>query len=91
MMPRGDALTLMPTPDCPFGFPTGQLRRWLGEERYAALGRWMRGRTVAECDGRLYDHDAGQYRPSACAGGPHGIVYNPRDVERFVRGLAPLD
>jgi hypothetical protein len=55
------------------------------------FNHWMRGQTMSICDGRSYNHEAGQYEPTECADTPHGIVAYPWDVERYLHGYPVID
>ena len=70
-------------PVCSLGYPREQVEQLLAEE-FAAFAHWMRGQTMATCDGRRYDHDAREYQPTGC--GPHGVVVYPWDVDNYLRG-----
>lgn len=70
-------------PDCELGFPTAQVEQILAED-FAAFAHWMRGQTMAICEGRRYDHDTHEYTPTGC--GPHGPVVYPWDLDNYLRG-----
>ena len=78
----------LPPPDCELGYTDGQLHAILGD-RLPAFRRWMRGQTVALCDGRRYDHDKCEYEPTGC--GPHGPATYGHDLRRFLVGGPILD
>ena len=78
----------LPDPVCHIGYDTDQVRHIVGA-RYALFERWMYGQTQAICEARLYDHEAREYKPSACSEA-HGVVTYPWDVEAFLRGRSPL-
>jgi hypothetical protein len=44
----------------------------------------MNGQTQTICDGREYNHEAKEYKPTACADSPHGMVVYPWDLERYM-------
>jgi hypothetical protein len=77
-------------PSCPHGYTRVDLAIILGE-RLAGFDRWMNGQTMMLCEGRLYDYEAKEYRPDACADDPHGVVAYPRDLRQYLRGGRPLD
>lgn len=52
---------------------------------------WMSGQTMTICDGRAWDYAHAVYKPSACAGHPHGLVVYPWDVNQFLRNLPVID
>lgn len=76
----------LPSPHCPMGYPAEQLGAILTERRLDAYYRWAAGSTVALCEGREYDHAVREYKPSACAESPHGVVVYEVDVRRFLAG-----
>lgn len=78
----------LPEPDCQLGYTQPQLAL-IFDFGLGAFQRWMRGQTIALCEGRLYDHDAKEYRMSGC--GPHGAVVYPHDVRQYLAGGEPLD
>ena len=75
-------------PECKHGFTQGQLVDILGD-RLVEFKMWMRGQTIASCDGRLYNHGKKEYEPSGC--GPHGFVVYSWDLERFLDGRPIID
>lgn len=77
-------------PDCRYGYSQGALQALLGD-RLDKFYRWAAGSTGMLCDGREYDHESRAYRPSACAGNPHGSVTYTIDVERFMSGGKQID
>jgi hypothetical protein len=81
----------MPQPDCPLGYPVAQLREWLGEQGYRRLSLWMVGQTEGVCDGRSYDHEAGEYHLDQCAEHPHGHVVYKWDVARWLQAGPIID
>ena len=79
----------LPKPDCALGYTDAQLDEILGDRR-AEFDHWMRGQTIALCEGRLYDHDTREYYES-CGGVAHGAATYPWDVESFLAGLPVID
>jgi len=76
----------LPEPRCPWGYPYGQVRTILGSAKATDdFHEWMNGQAQTICDGREYDHEAWEYKPTACADSPHGMVVYPWDLERYVR------
>lgn len=43
---------------------------------------WMRVQTVAACTGKVYNNRINNYVPDDC--GPHGIVYDPDDINDYL-------
>jgi hypothetical protein len=78
----------IPKPECQLGYPESQLKEILGD-RLEDFNLWMRGQTIAGCDGRRYDHDKKEYQPTGC--GPHGYVIYSWDLERYLAGGFPID
>lgn len=78
----------MTPPLCTLGYPEEQLREILGS-RWDDFSRWFVGQTGGICEGREYDHDKREYRPTNC--GPHGYVVYPWDVRNFLGGGRALD
>ena len=76
-------------PECTFGYPTTQLGRVLDAQAYNRLMLWMRGQTMAICDGRRFNYETGEYEPTGC--GPHGPVVYTHDVERWSRAGPIID
>jgi hypothetical protein len=75
-------------PGCAFGYTKSQLIELLGE-RESAFADWMRGQTVALCDGKVYDHDKREYVKGCDEA--HGLVVYAHDVRQFLAGGPPLD
>lgn len=75
-------------PACRLGYPRDQVEQLLAE-RVDAFDHWMRGRTIAICDGREYDHETKRYNATDC--GPHGAVVYGWDLDRFLMGGPILD
>jgi hypothetical protein len=71
----------LPEPECKMGYTQHQLKQILGD-RLADFDNWMRGQTVALCNGRVYDHDEREYKPSDC--GPHGWITYAHDLRRYL-------
>lgn len=78
----------LPAPECGLGYTDSQLKTILGS-RYEEFIRWMRGQTVALCDGKRYDYEVNEYVNTGC--GPHGVVVYSWDLERFIDGLPVID
>lgn len=74
---------------CPLGYTREQVEQ-ITAERYDEFAKWMRGQTVALCDGRQWDHDKQEDEPTSCTDSPHGLVTYPHDVAQFIRGGGPL-
>lgn len=79
---------MFPEADCYRGYSFDLLEETLGEERFTELMHWMRGQTMALCDGQRYDHDTKQYYKTGVAHGP--VVYS-HDLFRFLGGGPILD
>lgn len=84
-----DSEMILPTPDCELGFSQRQLEDVFPPEKFKEFIYWMRGQTSAICDGKTYDPQLKCSLPSGC--GPHGYVYYPWDVERFLDGRPIVD
>jgi len=78
----------LPKPECSLGYTDFQLDEILGDRR-REFSRWMRGQTVAVCDGREYDHANKVYVETGC--GPHGVATYAWDLERFLDGRPIID
>lgn len=78
-----------PTPICKLGYPESQLRDMFSNEQMKDFFNWMRGQTFSVCDGSFYDHREKRSKPTGC--GPHGYVYYPWDVEKFLDGSPIVD
>lgn len=74
-------------PECRVGYTVEQLERILGD-RIKEFYIWMRGQTFSSCDDRIYNHSTKEYEPGC---GPHGFVYYPWDVQRFLDGSPIVD
>ncbi|MEV2239498.1 hypothetical protein [Micromonospora sp. NPDC049891] len=81
-------MTTLPDPDCRRGYTYDQMEAILAGQT-DAFGRWMRGQTLAFCDGIEYDYESKAHKPTGC--GPHGPVVYGHDLRRFLANLAPLD
>lgn len=77
-----------PQPDCKYGYTQSQLDSILGS-RLKEFEYWMRGQTVAVCDGRRYDYNLKTYVDTGC--GPHGTVVYSWDVQRFLQNRPIID
>lgn len=77
-------------PECSLGYTPEQVTILTGD-REDDFWRWMRGQTMAICDGRSYNHATKEYE-EACGGVAHGmpIVY-ASDMGRFLLGLPVID
>lgn len=84
----------IPPAECPLGYPAHQLEAILGDG-LSDFNYWMRGQTVAQCEGRRWDYAArdgrGDYVPDACADHPHGMVVYGCDLRAYLTGRLPLD
>lgn len=80
--------TDLPAPACELGYTFEQVEQITGEH-FSDFEEWFAGQTGAICDGQRYNYDIREYEKTGC--GPHGCIIYPWDVERFLRGLAPLD
>lgn len=76
-------------PECRMGYTYAQLREILGD-RLDEFGHWMRGQTMAICDGRKYNSDTNGYEP-ACDSRAHGGIVYPWDLQRFLDGAPIID
>lgn len=74
-------------PECQYGYTDAQIQQMFEEPK--KFYSWMRGQTFSSCDGREYNRDTEQYVATNC--GPHGFVYYPWDVYRYVNGLPVID
>lgn len=68
---------------CPLGLTETEVRDLMGE-RHAEFMTYMRGQTLAVCNGTRYDFEAKQYEDTECIAEPHGIVVYPWDAQRFL-------
>jgi hypothetical protein len=75
-------------PACQMGFTRNQVTELMGDQ-LPEFNQWMRGQTISICDGRLYNYATEQY-DSSC-GVPHGPVFYPHDVQRFLEGQPVVD
>lgn len=75
-------------PECQLGYTETQLDRILGDRR-REFNAWMRGQTIAMCDGKKYNHEEKRYEDTGC--GPHGLVVYSWDLQRFIFGLPVVD
>lgn len=75
--------------ECKLGYTRTELEERLGSDRLARFDVWMRGQTIAICDGLIYSHEARAYMASNC--GPHGAVVYSHDLERFLLGQLVVD
>lgn len=81
-------MTKLPKPKCKYGYTNPQIRKIMGDDLDRFM-KWMRGQTIAECNGMEFDYETGKQRLSGC--GPHHLVYYPQDVENFLEGGPILD
>lgn len=66
----------VPDPKCYLGFTENQLYEALGEKTYDALMKWMRGQTMALCEGG---------KNPGCHHDPDVVLYT-YDVVRYLAG-----
>jgi len=81
--------TTIPAPDCESGYTYNQLLEILGDD-LPNFNQWMRGQTMALCEGRRYNHETKEYTPK-CGGVAHGGVVYPWDLARYLDGLPVID
>jgi len=79
----------MPGPECRYGFPRDQLEWLIGPRRMQEFDLFMTHQTAAYCDGKEWNYRESQYEATGC--GPHGAVYYPQDVERFLELRGDFD
>lgn len=80
----------LPKRECQLGYPEAQVRQIMETtNRFDTFRDWMRGQTVAVCNGREFDREAQGYKPTGC--GPHGVVYYRQDILRFLEGRPVID
>jgi hypothetical protein len=82
-------VTQLPEPACRLGYTRQQVEEILGD-RLDKFTHWMRGQTMAGCEGYRYNHDTKE-RETACGGESHGGIAYPWDLERFLAGLPVID
>lgn len=70
-------------PACHYGYDREQIEQLMADD-LDRFDRWMRGQTIAICDGREYDYEASEYRETGC--GPHGGVVYAHDVANYLNG-----
>ena len=75
----------LPEPACRLGYSSRQVNELLSSYglKGSAFSEFMRGQTMALCDGTLYNHDTQEYEPSC--GEAHGVVVYPRDLSYFLQ------
>lgn len=75
-------------PSCVLGYTQSDLNKYFKavEGKEHPLWRQLLGQTQPICDGRLYDYDANNYRPTKCHLEPHGIVAYVTDVQEWHEG-----
>lgn len=71
----------LPDPECILGYPLSRVEDLLGPS-FERFRYWMRGQTVAQCDGRSYNYEIKGYEPTGC--GPHGTVVYVHDLKRWL-------
>ena len=71
----------LPEPDCITGYTDTQVREITGT-KYIVFLEWMRGQTMAFCDGRVYDHDKKDYVISCDV--EHGMIVYSRDIKAYL-------
>lgn len=79
-------------PDCELGYSTDFLSSIFPLPDGRSLDDlmdWMRGQTMAVCDGQKYNHEEKKYEPTNC--GPHGAVIYRWDLERFINRQPIID
>lgn len=72
---------------CPLGMTVDDVM----ESLYRQFMHWMRGQTMALCEGTEYDHEQGRSVDSGCAETPHGLVVYPSDFRRYCEGRPIVD
>ena len=82
---------ILPTPECPYGFPDKQLRKIFTREQYQNFFSWMRGQTFTDCDGWKYDPSTKSMEHTECFDDPHGYVFYTHDVAKYAKGSGILD
>lgn len=85
-------MTELPAPECRSGYTRQQVDQILevrGRSR-AEFDAWMRGQTIALCEGQRWDYETESY-VEACGGVAHGAVIYPWDLERFLNRQPILD
>ena len=80
---------MLTDPQCKLGYPESQLEIEMSPDELKKFFSWMRGQTFSSCDGRMYNHETKEYEETGC--GPHGYVYYPEDVYRFLYGWKVVD
>ena len=81
-------MTDMPLPSCELGYTDDDLAQILGQ-RFSEFKHWMRGQTIAVCEGRRYDHGRQVWLETGC--GPHGPATYGHDLRRFLAGGPIID
>lgn len=71
----------LPETDCLMGYTDEQVRN-ITKTEYAFFLEWMRGQTMAYCDGAIYDYDKQDYVISC--GVEHGMIVYPRDIKAYL-------
>lgn len=79
----------LPKPECEYGYTVEQVKEIMGDD-VQRFYHWMRGQTMAICEGNAYNHDTKEYE-EACGGVSHGYVTYGYDIERFLAGLPVID
>lgn len=82
-------MVTLPDPECRLGYTFEQLEKILGG-RLDFFGHWMRGQTMAICDGRQYSHETQEYTET-CGGTAHGVIVYRYDLERYLLALPVVD
>lgn len=78
----------LPEPECMLGYTRSQLVDILGT-RLGEFDHWMRGQTMALCEGTRWDPALRATVRSGC--GPHGPAVYGHDLRRFLGGLPVVD
>lgn len=69
-------------PACKYGYTNKQVTKIIGTKNLGVFNRYMTGKTMAVCDGKVYNPETNQYEASNC--GPHGLITYSCDVESFL-------
>ena len=81
--------TELPEAQCEMGYTRAQLGIILGNE-LETFDSWMRGQTMAICEGKQYNHDTKEFE-EMCHGVMHGPVVYSDDLSRYLAGLPIID
>jgi len=72
-------------PDCELGYTEEQIEALIwsrGSTAHEEFFKWMRGHTMAICDGRRFNHTTTTYEPR-CNGVAHGSIIYKTDVNNY--------